>query len=405
MLANWGFAAALFLCWFGLSNARDFPANCADDATAFDIAKGVDLTGKVAIITGGDSGLGFSAAEAFAKQGATLIIAGHSPEKSGAVAHNLSVAFGADVRPLALDLANLSSVREFATQFYRQIGGALHFLINDAGTPAANPDSLTMDGFEKLFQINYLGHFLLTELLLPALRKSRSSRIVNVASAAHYKACSALRMPEDCLKDWTLFPPPVIVDKGIRPHPSYYGFSKWAMIQHAAELAKREADNGIMAFAIMPGYVLTPQVQRSPKNYTKICEEIMITQHLCPYTSEQGAAVIAYCAFHANISGALFDRVSTCGEVPGDSHGFKASMRPEFYRRSLEWVGLAQPASHVENVLQKVKNVMEITNAPAPMLRIYIVGAVGALFSMASFLAVFKLSNNQVAVTSPLLIG
>jgi len=177
-------------------------------------------------------------------------------------------------------------------------------------------------------------------------------------------------MPWDCLKDWTLFPPPVLVDKGIKPRPTYYGLSKFAMIQHAAELAKREADNGIMAFAIMPGFVYSPQVERGHKNITKVCEGMKDYQHVCPYTSEQGAAVIAYCAFHASISGALFDRVYTCAAVPGDSHGFTPSMRPEFYRRSLQWVGLAQPASNFKSAFEKAEKAMEITEEPARLLTI-----------------------------------
>lgn len=341
--------AAILAVLLGLPiQANSKQQACTDESTAQSIVAGIHLQGTLAIVTGGDSGLGYSTAEALAKQGAAVVIAGHSADKSASAARNISTTFGVDARGLAIDLANFSSVRSFVTEFrsqYREPN--LRILINDAGiTTPGKTDYLTADGYEALFQTDYLGHFLLTELLLPLLRKNAPSRVVNVASTSHYQACSSAGLPEGCFKDWSLLPPPVLPPPASgKRKPGYYGVAKFAQIQHAAELAKREAHNDIMAFSGCPGFADTPLSERGHKS-KQVCEGLKFLipggQTPCPYTADQGAAVFAYLATNATHSGGWYTRYSHCEENPPVMmHGFTEEMRAELYNRSLQWVGLA----------------------------------------------------------------
>lgn len=316
--------------------------------TADDFAARFNLSGKVAIVTGGDSGLGFATAESLARQGATVVIAGHNAEKSEAAARNLSAATGADVWSSPLDLSSFKNVRAFAHKFLQDFNGNLHFLINDAGVSHETVSGgKTEDGFEQVFQVNYLGHFLLTELLLPALRKSRPSRVVHVASEAHKMACleagfSARWNPfPRCAKDFTYIPPPVMT----KPNTSLYGFSKLMMIEHAAELSAREAKSGVTAYSLCPGLVVTDMTKANPDIF-KACNATgpaHFDQKPCPYNPQQGAAVITYAALGDAQPGLWYQRRLGCKAGTVERSGFTDAMRPELYSRSQKMVGL-QPS-------------------------------------------------------------
>merc|ERR1711871_537321 len=123
-------------------------------------------------------------------------------------AQNITKEVGGNVVGMVLDLSSFQSVRNFTRQFLKDYN-VLNYLINNAGMSGLDshgqPHShQTEDGFEEVFQVNYLGHFLLTELLLPLLRQNHGfspSRIVNTASYEEYRACSMLNASDDCFKD------------------------------------------------------------------------------------------------------------------------------------------------------------------------------------------------------------
>lgn len=146
--------------------------------------------GRVAIVTGGTDGIGLSTAHQLARLGMRVVIAGNNLEKAPEVVRSIQEETGNDaVHFLFLDLASLSSVRKFVADFLA-LGIPLHVLINNAGVMLV-PYGKTLDGFERHLGVNFLGHFLLTRLLLPQLRNSgkesgRWARIVTVASATHY---------------------------------------------------------------------------------------------------------------------------------------------------------------------------------------------------------------------------
>ena len=150
-----------------------------------------DLAGKVMLITGANTGIGRVTAEALAERGARVILACRSEEKTRPVVDGI-LAAGGDARFIPLDLADLDSVRAAATKVLAT-DEPLHVLINNAGL--AGLRGLTKQGFELIFGTNHLGHFLLTELLLPRLRKSAPARIVNVSSGSHYQAKESISQP------------------------------------------------------------------------------------------------------------------------------------------------------------------------------------------------------------------
>jgi len=329
---------------------------CPGNTTADQVLANVNLTGNVAIVTGGDSGLGLAMAVGLAKRGATVIIATHNYSKGREVAAKIRNEYKVDVRaPWPLNLASLDSVRSFAASFLSEFGLKLHLLINNAGI--GGPSKLDSDGYELVFEVDYLGHFLLTEMLLPALRESRPSRVVNVASGAHENACEAAGWPEGCFANFSYLPPPVVPRRPVTVHyrtgaatvnASSYGIAKFLQTQHAAELALRESHNGVQAFSLTPGFALTSMTSHFDPNdptVKNICKQQVhprpeLPANPCPFTAEQGAAVIAYCAVGNATNGAYFSRTLACGESPIVTHGMTQTTRHELYERSLHWAGL-----------------------------------------------------------------
>ena len=152
------------------------------DWTSADIP---DLTGRTAVVTGANSGLGFETSKAFAKHGATVIMAGRDEVRCDTAAEGLrDMMPAARVESACLDLADLDSVRDFAQAFDAHHAG-LDILVNNAGVMAPPKRLTTAQGFELQFGTNHLGHFALTGLLLPALLRTADSRIVTVSSIAY----------------------------------------------------------------------------------------------------------------------------------------------------------------------------------------------------------------------------
>ncbi len=200
-------------------------------------------TGKTAIITGSSSGIGFEAARVLANKGATVIIAVRSLEKGQAAEKILAQNKDADVKVLKLDLANLSSVKEFVEQF-KKTSARLDLLINNAGVMIP-PFSKTADGFESQFGTNHLGHFALTEQLLDVLTKTKGARIVTVSSGMHKSG----KLDFDDL-NW---------EKRTYSAWQAYEDSKLANLYFTFELGRKLKENGYdtLAVAAHPGWAAT----------------------------------------------------------------------------------------------------------------------------------------------------
>eukprot|EP00931_Biecheleriopsis_adriatica_P092666 TRINITY_DN66459_c0_g1_i1.p1 TRINITY_DN66459_c0_g1~~TRINITY_DN66459_c0_g1_i1.p1 ORF type:complete len:357 (-),score=51.59 TRINITY_DN66459_c0_g1_i1:24-1094(-) len=329
-------------CLLGRLVTADVGA-CPGNTTADEMTAGFNLSEKVAVVTGGDSGLGFAIAKAFAHRGARVIIGSHNVTKGNEAAERIMDMTGSDVLSLHVDYESLASVHEFARHVFTE-SPMLHFLVNDAGI-RSDPKKLTEDGFDAAFQVNYLGHFLLTELLLPLLRASSPSRVISTSGSLESRACEFAGWPRDCLRDWSYLPPPVIANHNL----SSSVMAIFLKIQHAAELAYREKLSGIEAFSFEPGLAITPLTEAM--NLSKACADMRPPhQEPCPYTADQAVSVALFCALHDVRSGGYFSRTLGCNEGNVGMNGFTEDMRPELYRRSLEWSAIAKKSESIVSV-------------------------------------------------------
>ena len=211
-----------------------------------------DQTGRVAIVTGANSGIGFEAAKALALAGATVVVASRSKTRGDqAVASMLEAAPDATVELMLLDLANLGSVRDFVAAFVDRFD-RLDLLVNNAGVMMPREREETADGFELQFGTNHLGHFALTVPLLELLVATEGSRVVNVSS-------SAQNMGELDLDDlqWK--------QRSFKRMASY-GASKIANMLFTLELQRRfeAAGASTLAAACHPGWTATNLQKTSP---------------------------------------------------------------------------------------------------------------------------------------------
>jgi protochlorophyllide reductase len=201
-----------------------------------------DQTGRLALITGANSGLGLETARALVAKGAGVILACRSLARAEQARQQLLPGAGGAIDLLELDLADLASVREAARQLQDRYG-RLDLLINNAGVMGL-PRSLTRDGFERQFGINHLGHFALTQAVLPLLRGQPDARVVTVTSGAQYFG----RISFDDLQ-------------GERRYDRWqaYGQSKLANVMFALELQERlDAEAaGVTSLAAHPGVART----------------------------------------------------------------------------------------------------------------------------------------------------
>lgn len=203
-----------------------------------------DQSGRTAIVTGANTGIGYEAARMLARKGARVTIACRNPGKGQAALEAIRAdAPGAEVTLAALDLADLDSVEAFAEQF-AATHDRLDLLIDNAGVMVP-PLSRTKQGFELQIGTNHLGHFALTGRLLPLLSATPGSRIVVVASTA----AAIGRIDLDDLS-WER--------KRYRPWPAY-GQSKLANIMFALELGRRldAAGSHVRVTLAHPGYTAT----------------------------------------------------------------------------------------------------------------------------------------------------
>ncbi len=216
--------------------------------TASDIP---DLTGKVAIVTGATSGLGFETAYQLAAHGAEVTLAVRSTTKGAiAVTKIHAVHPHANVTVAKLDLTDLTSIRMFATAFAKT-HKRLDILVNNAGIMAVLKRELTADGFESQFGTNHLGHFALTGLLLPLIKKTPDARIVNVSSNLHKNG----HMNFDDLHGQLVY----------RPWAAY-AQSKLANLLFTSELQRRLATAKVKAIAVAahPGWSNTTLMTSGP---------------------------------------------------------------------------------------------------------------------------------------------
>jgi NAD(P)-dependent dehydrogenase (short-subunit alcohol dehydrogenase family) len=195
------------------------------------------VAGRLVLVTGATSGIGLETARVLARMGASVVVGARDPVRGAAVAPELD-RIGGSGEILRIDLASLDSVQRAARQLAAAHQG-LDVLVNNAGVAVAKRET-TADGHELTWQTNYLGHYLLTRLLLPLLRRSPSPRIVNVSSEGHRSG----RI------DWS----DLELSRGYGGFRAYAN-TKLAQVLFTRELARREP--GILTVAMHPGAIGT----------------------------------------------------------------------------------------------------------------------------------------------------
>jgi NAD(P)-dependent dehydrogenase (short-subunit alcohol dehydrogenase family) len=211
-------------------------------STADDVLQGVDLTGRLAVVTGGYSGLGLETTRALTKAGARVVV----PARRRATAEEaLAGVDGVEVDEL--DLGDLESVRAFAERFLAS-GRTIDIMIDNAGIMAC-PETRVGPGWEAQFATNHLGHFALVNRLWPALAPG-GARVVSVSSRGHH--FSGMRWDD---VHWT---------RGYDKWQAY-GQAKSANALFAVHLDKLGRDAGVRAFSLHPGGIITPLQRHLPK--------------------------------------------------------------------------------------------------------------------------------------------
>ena len=299
-------SACKFAATLPLTEAAEMPSCASQPAASLLVDR--SLRGQVHIVTGGDSNAGRAAADALAGAGATVLIAARSQAKGEEAAESISRQSGSRVVFVPLDLTSFASVRRAAFQLLSEAGGRIDSVVLCAGVIGVRGTAvsswITASGLESTMMINYFGHALLVETLLPTLRVS-GARVIEVASSTVLFPCDWANVTSDCttLENVALVShtiPTGASSMGLAG-ASTYGVSKYAQAVHAKELAWREPS--LLAFSVNPGLMgaTSTMVAEGVTDDTLAswCEWNKATYgpaHECPYSPAQGAASIVFLA-------------------------------------------------------------------------------------------------------------
>jgi NAD(P)-dependent dehydrogenase (short-subunit alcohol dehydrogenase family) len=263
-----------------------------------------DQSGRIAIVTGANSGLGLSAARELARHGAHVVLACRNTAKGEAAVSEIEAASpGARVELAALDLSSLASVKEFADGYLAGHDG-LDLLINNAGLMAP-PRGETADGFELQLGTNHLGHFALTGHLIGAMEGRDDARVVALSSIAHRTG----KIKFDDLQSERRY-----------SRWRAYGQSKLADLMSALELDRRlkAAGSTVKSIAAHPGYSATNLQTTAPPLIDRAV--LRVTNAIGAQSADMGALATLYAATYPGLNGGEFVGPDGFGELRGHPH-------------------------------------------------------------------------------------
>ena len=274
-----------------------------------------DLIGKVALVTGANTGIGRVTAVQLAQRGAHVFLACRSLEKTQPVLDEIREIGAGKGEFLPLELGDLSSVRACAQAF---LGNQrpLHILVANAGL--AGQKGLTASGFELMFGVCHVGHFLLVKLLQPCLLASAPARVVAVSSKAH-RHLKALDF--DALRQPTRTP------GGLKE----YSAAKLANLLFASELSRRLAGTGVTVYAVHPGIVSSDVWRGVPKPLRRLIRRFMVSP-------EEGAETSLYCATSESVAeqtGGYYDRCQLTSPSPLAND---VNLAAQLWQASEKWI-------------------------------------------------------------------
>ncbi|HEV3420112.1 MAG TPA: oxidoreductase [Candidatus Acidoferrum sp.] len=298
---------------------KPLPSGFGARTTAEEALGGTDLQGKVALVTGGHAGLGLETTRVLSNAGATVVVGSRDTRKA-----QMAVAKMKNVEVGELDLASPDSIDRFANEFLNS-NRALDLLINNAGV-MATPLTRDARGYELQFATNHLGHFQLTARLWPALKRSGDARVVALSSRGHTRGGIDFSDP----------------NFNKRPYDKWaaYGQSKSANSLFAVELDKRGQKDGVRAFAVHPGGILTDLLKYMTdeelsaygiyreNGVPKIPDATKVPERF--KTIEEGAATTIWCAVSPQLKGkggVYCEDCDIAAMVPADSK-LNSGVRP-----------------------------------------------------------------------------
>ncbi|CAG7716511.1 unnamed protein product [Allacma fusca] len=277
-----------------------------------------NVQGKIAIVTGANKGIGKEVTYELANRGVTVIMACRNLEAvKESIVEIRNKTFLGTLIPMQLDLASLESVHNFVTAFKARFNH-VDILINNAGVMIPDKQTIkTREGFEINVGTNFLGHFLLTNLLMELLRKSDFARVVHVSSLSMKYANLNYEKPLEIN----------IKRKSI--YPLGYCNSKFALALFNLELAKRTSNLNVRTYCLCPGCVYTDISDFITADWIGVLQRIKFLQKYLLLSPSQASQSIIYCATAkecARQSGELYRRCKLWGDsvypddlfVPGD---------------------------------------------------------------------------------------
>uniref|UniRef100_A0A8C1RPH2 WW domain-containing oxidoreductase n=1 Tax=Cyprinus carpio TaxID=7962 RepID=A0A8C1RPH2_CYPCA len=276
---------------FTVEDLQVKPKRYDGNSTALEILHARDLSDRVVLITGANSGIGFETARSFALHGAHVILACRNQSRASKAVSLITEEWRkARVEAMTLDLSSLRSVRQFA-EIFKARKLPLHILVCNAAV-CTQPWNLTEDGLETTFQICHLGHFHLVQLLQDVLRHSAPARVVVVSSESH----RFTDLVDSCGKvELKLLSP---------PQKEYwsmlaYNRAKLCNILFSNELHRRMSPHGVTCNALHPGNMMYTSIHRSWWLMT------LLFTFARPFTKsmQQGAATTVYCAVAPELEG------------------------------------------------------------------------------------------------------
>lgn len=274
------------------------------------------MTGKVCLITGGNSGIGKATAQGLAKLNATVVIVSRDKDKGEATLIEIKSKSGnRNIDAMTADLSSQDSVRELAHDFkgrYKK----LHVLINNAGIflPKRIP---TVDGLETTFATNHLGHFLLTNLLVDVLKSSAPSRVINITSSAH----RGTKIEFDDLQ-------------AEKKYSGYHAYSqsKLANVLFTYQLAKRLEGTGVTANCLHPGVVRTG----FGKDVTGLMSILVRVGSPFMMSADKSARAAIYLATSPELEGVTGKHFSRGKEEKSSTESYDAESAERLWRVSAE---------------------------------------------------------------------